>query len=279
MSPTHRYRLALWQRIAASTPDEFRRRALSLGLSPRTIEDTIAVAIAHAIAKPDGSRRLRKPCPQPNPPTLADISAAYDLADQPAWPIRMTCADRAAWWKGFLCFSLYSGLRLGDLAAVRWSDVAGGTLRRTASKTGKHHEIPLTDPVASHLERIPRRGETIFGLTACYRQLRRELAVISQQRISPQKLRQASMLLWWRAGGDRAVEIVHGTGIRGVLSHYLSARDVLAEASLRVELPACMLPEHLRDEGEREATELATRYRMAPSSTRRLLLDLSRRLA
>lgn len=279
MTPTHRYRLSLWRRIAADTPADFRSACVAEGLSSHTIERTILVAIHYGLTKPDGSQPLRHRSPSPNPPSLADIAAAYEQSDETAWPVRMTRDERHRWWQGFLCFSLYTGLRLGDLTTVRWTDVAGGVLRRTASKTGKHHEIPLTAAVSDHLSRMPCRGDTLFGLTACYRQLRRELAVISQQRITPQKLRQASMLLWWKAGGDRAVEIVHGTGIRGVLSHYLSARDVLAEASLRVELPSCMLPAHLRDEGEREATELATRYRMAPSATRRLLLDLSRRLA
>lgn len=249
-------------------------------MSHRTIEDTIAVAITHGLTSQDGSQKLRKPTPLPDPPTIDQVGRAYANAGYAKWPSKFNRNDRHQWWRSLLCISLFTGFRLSDLVSLRWCAVSSGSIRHIARKTNKLHSIPLHPIAEKHLAETPRSGDTIFGLTACHRQLRRELKSISGGIIrGPQQMRQASMLMWWHAGGDRAVEIVHGTGIRGVLAHYLAAEEILKTAIGQLRFPDEMLPESERQKEEEEATELLRRFKMAPSATRRLMLDLSRKLA
>ena len=55
-----------------------------------------------------------------------------------------------------------TGQRLGEVAAMRWSDVdldhALWTLPASANKSGRLHEVPLSKPVMEVLRAVPRRS-------------------------------------------------------------------------------------------------------------------------
>jgi integrase len=56
----------------------------------------------------------------------------------------------------------FSGQRIGDVCALRWSDVRNGTIYVTQQKTGKDLEIPVHSRLAEILAEAPRKGLTIL---------------------------------------------------------------------------------------------------------------------
>ena len=57
-----------------------------------------------------------------------------------------------------------TGLRRGELVALRWADVdlGRGVLTVRVSKSGRDRMVPLTPRVSEILARLPRTGETVF---------------------------------------------------------------------------------------------------------------------
>lgn len=60
-------------------------------------------------------------------------------------------------WRGMILFGLYTGLRLGDIANLTWSnlDLRKAELLLVTSKTGKVQNLPLARPLLNHLEAMP----------------------------------------------------------------------------------------------------------------------------
>jgi integrase len=60
-------------------------------------------------------------------------------------------------WQGMILFGLYSGQRLGDLAALTWQnvDLQRQELRLVTEKTGRRAIIPLAMPLVRHLMTLP----------------------------------------------------------------------------------------------------------------------------
>jgi len=56
-----------------------------------------------------------------------------------------------------ICFGLYTGQRLADIANLTWSNIdkARGELRLTTRKTGKVLILPLAAPLRSSIEKLP----------------------------------------------------------------------------------------------------------------------------
>lgn len=76
-------------------------------------------------------------------------------------------------WRAMITVAVRTGLRLGELLALRWSDVdlqAGRlVVRRAVSrglvgtpKNGKSREVPLSEQAALALRQHPRHGELVF---------------------------------------------------------------------------------------------------------------------
>lgn len=76
-------------------------------------------------------------------------------------------------WRPMVLFALRTGLRIGELIALRWSDVdkrrQSITVRRSISngiegtpKGGRFRTIPLSTDALAVLEQQPRRGVTVF---------------------------------------------------------------------------------------------------------------------
>ena len=60
-------------------------------------------------------------------------------------------------WRGMILFGLYTGQRLGDIAALTWNnlDLQRGELRLVTGKTGRRQIIPLAKPLAQFVDKLP----------------------------------------------------------------------------------------------------------------------------
>jgi len=60
-------------------------------------------------------------------------------------------------WRGMIIFGLYTGLRLGDIANLTWSnlDLSKAELTLVTAKTDRMQNLPLAKPLLSHLENLP----------------------------------------------------------------------------------------------------------------------------
>jgi integrase len=60
-------------------------------------------------------------------------------------------------WRGMLMFGFYAGQRLGDIAALTWSniDLQRAELRMLTGKTGRRQILPLAKPLLSFVEALP----------------------------------------------------------------------------------------------------------------------------
>lgn len=64
---------------------------------------------------------------------------------------------RGSEWEGLVLMALYTGQRLSDIAALRWEniDLDRGELALTTRKTGRRILLPLAEPFAEYLSRLP----------------------------------------------------------------------------------------------------------------------------
>jgi integrase len=71
--------------------------------------------------------------------------------------LRAVLAECNDEWKSLVLFGLYTGQRLGDLVALRWSalDLTAGTVRFVTQKTGKRLILPLSEPLLRHVMALP----------------------------------------------------------------------------------------------------------------------------
>jgi integrase len=65
-------------------------------------------------------------------------------------------------WRSLVRFGFYTGQRLGDLAALRWSnvDLARGEIRFITAKTGRRMIIPLSEGLRTHIASLPPSDQT-----------------------------------------------------------------------------------------------------------------------
>lgn len=209
----------------------YREKCLALKMSPRTIETSIGnivTVIRYVTGRSIGAgRRLRQNPPEPSPVELSSVGAVYTIAPP--------------WLRVWIACTYWTGLRLADSIELLWS-ISGkpcGQLRKSASKTGRHHSWPL--PV--WLSKIV--SETAFPSGLCLENtkklVRTQLALCCESANvpawTPKQLRQRSITEWSRANAT-AGAIVHGCGL-GVLSHYLDPLQILESAAPRVRLPEC----------------------------------------
>lgn len=245
-------------RIPVAAFDQFRAKATAAGLSPRTIEETVS-DVARVAGITDVGKRLRrwkqsvcKPVPE-----LPVLSTAYDNAANAVWPDPRTVrtpalmeVSAADFWRAFLVFSYFTGLRLRDLRSVTWQSIDDNVIQWTASKTGRLHVFPACEVVTRHLQPLRVSGDLrVFPVSASQeRLLRRELVRISgSSDLTPQAIRRASITQWSICSPD-AGRIVHGSADLGVLAHYLDVRRVLAAALPRLQFPDAFLTTTERDE-------------------------------
>ena len=84
--------------------------------------------------RPDERRR---------PLTIEEIRSVLAIADHE--------------WESLIRLGLYTGQRLADLAALKWSNVdfQRGEIRLTTRKTGRRLIVPIAGPLREHLEAFP----------------------------------------------------------------------------------------------------------------------------
>lgn len=209
--------------------DQMRKALTAQGLSNRTIETTVAdviTVVAFCTGKaPAKGCPLRVESPDPHPVDIAAIEECWQHLQPPL--------------KAFVAFAYWTALRLDD--ALRWlhDHRHTDTISIVASKTRKRHRFPF--PVwLKQLVTVdfPFRAGSDF----CKRQIRHEIAMASHKAgvsvWSPKELRQRGITEWSRANA-MAGSLVHGTGMRGVLNHYIEPLSILESAAPRVRLPAC----------------------------------------
>lgn len=80
---------------------------------------------------------------QRRPFTLAELRQILAVADDE--------------WRGLILFGLYTGQRLGDLAALTWQnlDLEHRELRLSTAKTGRRQIIPLSKQLVQYVESLP----------------------------------------------------------------------------------------------------------------------------
>jgi integrase len=82
------------------------------------------------------------------PFTLAEIQAVLSIADPE--------------WQSLIRFGFYTGQRLSDLAALRWSNIdsARDEIRFVTAKTGRRMIIPLSDGLRAHIGSLAPSDQT-----------------------------------------------------------------------------------------------------------------------
>ena len=68
------------------------------------------------------------------------------------------------WWA--VALALYTGQRLGDCLAMKWSAISGGTIWVKQGKTGKELTIPVHKTLGAVLEAVPRRAVNVLTSSA-----------------------------------------------------------------------------------------------------------------
>lgn len=258
-----RHRLNCWLRYGGKpqTPlpvrsfVSFRAAAADAGLSRRTIEETVN-DIARIAGTSETGHALRgwKASPCGRVPSVETISKAYENASATCWPVGPCCrtpelmvVDNGTWWRAFLTFSFFTGLRLRDIRTVTWADFDAQHWQ--ASKTSKIHQYPKCSIVSRHLQPLRESGsDRIFAFSKSQERLvRRELKRISDDQIGgSQEIRRSSITTWSIASPD-AGRMIHGTDL-GVMRHYLDVRRVLESALPRLQWPEAMLLPSERDQ-------------------------------
>jgi integrase len=135
------------------------------GLAPETIRGHRSVVLAvwngawesgYLNARPGRIRRVKCPARRPQAWTLDELRALVAIASRtPGRTNRDRRIPRAAFWRAFLLTGYYTGLRLGDLLALRWSEVsASGLVTVTMRKTGDMLTAQLPEDAQQALRAI-----------------------------------------------------------------------------------------------------------------------------
>jgi integrase len=112
------------------------------------------------------------------PEHFAAVYAACDQAESPADIPTITAGD---WWRALLVMAYMTGWRIGELLALRRSDVdleAGVAITRAEDNKGKRTEqIKLHPVVVEHLRKLPAFDQRMFpwngAETALYKEFHR----------------------------------------------------------------------------------------------------------
>ena len=100
-------------------------------------------------------------------PVAKEVSRDRVLSDEELRAFWQATAELAEPWGSFFRVLALTGQRLGEVARMRWEDVdldrALWTLPAAMNKSGRLHEVPLTEPAVAILRAIPRRsGPHVF---------------------------------------------------------------------------------------------------------------------
>ena len=150
--------------------------------------------------------------------------------------------------------SLYTGMRWGDVAALKWSsiDTANGLLTYTQRKTAEHSShssvsVPISPTLAEALGKAPRdRGRLVFDGLPCHFTCNRSLgrwveAAGINKHITWHCARHSFAMLLLAAGTDiKTVSELMGHSSIATTEKYLRATNALKQAAIAT-LPAAKL--------------------------------------
>ena len=90
----------------------------------------------------------------------------YELGEHEPWPdhvlaAALECDDELVRLATSLLY--YTGQRIGDVCALRWSDMRGDWIELTQQKTDHDLRIPIHDTLKALLRDTPKRGLTILA--------------------------------------------------------------------------------------------------------------------
>lgn len=160
----------------------------------------------------------------------ADIKPFKTGAHEP-WPVEVLGAGlEAEHDRTRLAITLlyYTGARIGDAVAFRWSDIRDGALHYTEQKRGGRQEVPLHRNLLAELARTPKRGITIItnqlGQPMTDQVIRKELkafaAAQGHAELVPHGLRKNAVNALLEAGCSVAeVQAITGQSFR-MVEHY-----------------------------------------------------------
>ena len=274
----YRHELTRWEKLTQNPPladittrtyQEFRAASSQAGHAAGTTESTLQFvrqlmrcAMAHgAIAvMPDRGRPRRRMAPQPHPPSIAELDAVLRHCGVARWP--KLHVPPKTFWRAVISVGLWTALRREDLfwrLSFQHVVFAENLILFRAHKSKAPHPFPINEVVVRHIRLMqpafnasPTRA--VFGPSKSPHLIQRELDRICEaarvRRITPQCLRQAGITAWTMAD-PRAGDIIHGSGIPRILSHYMDRLQILRHAAANVTVPAAMTE---FDDGKRQGT-------------------------
>jgi len=255
-------------RVTTEHLEELRRRMLADNLKPRTIESTISdviTVVRWATGRvPDKGTMLTADQPEPVWVPADSINAVWSLA--------------SPMLRGFIALTYWTGFRQSD--GMRWllehrAKAIPDVIRLTASKTGKHHMIPMPAWLQTILSENRYRLRTVssFG-KKCLRGEIHACCLRSGVKIwTPKNLRQTAVTEWMRAN-HAAGGIIHGCSL-GVLVSYVAQLVILESAAPRVRVPQCFGASQTID----TESSLLSHFRRLDPSAQSLITGTAERLA
>jgi len=149
--------------------EEYKALKLNQGLSPKTINNHLTILhmclrSAHEWAELDSLpsfKMLKTPPPETDYLTPEDCDKLLSVISDP-------------FWRAMVLTAMKTGLRLGELKGIKWSDVNVKkkllTVRRAivlseevSPKSNRERHIPLTSDVLHAIQRLPKDTKYLFG--------------------------------------------------------------------------------------------------------------------
>ncbi len=236
--------------VKAQDIERYKAQKLSSGLSPKSINNHLAVLSRLFKLAEEWEVIFRAPRVR----LLSLLDPEFVFLDFEESEALLASADPE--WQGIILFGLRTGLRLGELRALRWQDVnvRGKKLlvRRAAwnntigsPKSGRCREVPLSEEVLVMLRPLPQPASSsalIFGHPSGRMYHRNEMK-------------------WplWRACKTAGIRKIGWHGLRHTFASHLVMRGVPLKAVQELlghrDIRTTMRYAHLSPQARREAVE------------------------
>jgi Site-specific recombinase XerD len=150
------------QQIALITRDdilEFRVAELAR-VAPRSVNHSIKfLRMVFKTAKEDGKYHDENPAAGVKVAKLRDASRRRGFTIPEIKRVLKIANDE---WRSLICFGLYTGQRIGDLARLTWQnvDLDRDEIRFVSRKTGRTMIIPIAPPLRTQIESLPAGDDT-----------------------------------------------------------------------------------------------------------------------
>ena len=217
--------------VTTSVVEEFQENALLAGLSPRTINHQVGIALSAlkwaadrglTDAQPPKSKRLKVNGTRTRKYlTASELAALLAKVREPRWQ-RLEVV---------VMLALYAGLRQQEIAWLSWDDVdlADGWLH-VRSKQGwspksssSERSIPIAEALAEYLSRTPRAGRWVALQSPATQWCRRHLGAETRRLFKAAGVDDGGRHTLHRLRGTFATTVLRGGGdlesLREVLGH------------------------------------------------------------